>query len=84
MRLWSLFYNSSNDVIIMRTLLLPAVTAGGGDDLVNLVAGVAQQGVCLGQGVILAADGVCVSPTPDKQNYASPKFNIQTIQYLAT
>jgi len=25
---------------------------------------VAQQGVCLGQGVILAGDGVCVSPTP--------------------
>ena len=68
----------------MRTLLLPAVTVNGGDDLVNLVAGVAQQGVCLGQGVILAGDGVCVSPTPDKQNYASPKFNIQTIQYLAT
>ena len=83
LHLWRLFYNSSNDVIIMRTLLLPAVTDGG-DDLVNLVAGVAQQGVCLGQGVILAGDGVCVSPTPDKQNYASPKFKIQTIQYLAT
>ena len=51
----------------MRTLLLPAVAANGGDDLVNLVAGVAQQGVCLGQGVILAGDGVCVSPTPGKQ-----------------
>ena len=48
----------------MRTLLLPAVPSGGGDDLVNLVAGVAQQGVCLGQGVILGSDGACVSPTP--------------------
>ena len=50
----------------MRTLLLPAVTVNGGDDLVNLVAGVPQQGVCLGQGVILAGDGVCVCPTPGK------------------
>ena len=48
----------------MRTLLLPAVTVNGGDDLVNLVAGVPQQGVCLGQGVILGGDGACVSSTP--------------------
>ena len=48
----------------MRTLLLPAVTSGGGDDLVNLVGAVAQQGGCLGQGVILGRDGASVSPTP--------------------
>ena len=48
--------------------VLPVDLVGGGDDIINLVAGVAEQGRCLCQCVVLVLDCGCVSRTPDQKN----------------